>query len=160
MTRAHAIWVIYASLAAALLFLLLPLPIDWRGFRPDVAALALFYWVLALPHRVGVATAFTVGVTQDLIEGAPLGLSSPGLMLATLLLLYNYQRIRQFDLLQQSLAILIFLLISGGIEQWLRNGSDVPSVPWVGVAGIICSMLFWVPIRTALRHSRRYYEVY
>ena len=160
MTRAHAIWVIYASLAAALLFTLLPLPIDWRGFRPDVAALALFYWVLALPHRVGVATAFTVGVTQDLIEGAPLGLSSPGLMLATLLLLYNYQRIRQFDLLQQSLAILIFLLISGGIEQWLRNGSDVPSVPWVGVAGIICSILFWVPIRTALRHSRRYYEVY
>ena len=160
MTRAHAIWVIYASLAAALLFTLLPLPFDWRGFRPDVAALALFYWVLALPHRVGVATAFTVGVTQDLIEGAPLGLSSPGLMLATLLLLYNYQRIRQFDLLQQSLAILIFLLISGGIEQWLRNGSDVPSVPWVGVAGIISSMLFWVPIRTALRHSRRYYEVY
>ena len=106
------------------------------------------------------ATAFTVGVTQDLIEGAPLGLSSPGLMLATLLLLYNYQRIRQFDLLQQSLAILIFLLISGGIEQWLRNGSDVPSVPWAGVAGIICSILFWVPIRTALRHSRRYYEVY
>ena len=160
MTRAHAIWVIYASLAAALLFTLLPLPIDWRGFRPDVAALALFYWVLALPHRVGVATAFTVGVTQDLIEGAPLGLSSPGLMLATLLLLYNYQRIRQFDLLQQSLAILIFLLISGGIEQWLRNGSDVPSAPWAGVAGIICSILFWVPIRTALRHSRRYYEVY
>ena len=160
MTRAHAIWVIYASLAAALLFTLLPLPIDWRGFRPDVATLALFYWVLALPHRVGVATAFTVGVTQDLIEGAPLGLSSPGLMLATLLLLYNYQRIRQFDLLQQLLAILIFLLLSGGIEQWLRNGSDVPSVPWAGVAGIICSMLFWVPIRTALRHSRRYYEVH
>ena len=138
MTRAHAIWVIYASLAAALLFTLLPLPIDWRGFRPDVAALALFYWVLALPHRVGVATAFTVGVTQDLIEGAPLGLSSPGLMLATLLLLYNYQRIRQFDLLQQSLAILIFLLLSGGIEQWLRNGSDVPLVPWAGGLRRIC----------------------
>ena len=87
MTRAHAIWVIYASLSAALLFTLLPLPMDWRGFRPDVAALTLFYWVLALPHRVGVATAFMVGVTQDLIEGAPMGLSSPGLMLATLLLL-------------------------------------------------------------------------
>ena len=97
MTRAHAGWVIYASLVGALLFTLLPLPMDWRGLRPDLAALALFYWVLALPHRVGVATAFTVGVAQDLIEGAPLGLSSPGLMLATLLLLYNYQRIRQFD---------------------------------------------------------------
>ena len=145
MTRAHAVWVIYVSLAAALLFTLLPLPMDWRSFRPDVAALALFYWVLALPHRVGVATAFTVGVAQDLIEGAPLGLSSPGLMLATLLLLYNYQRIRQFDLLQQSLAILVLMLLSAGIEQWLRNGIDVPAVPWAGVAGMICSMLLWVP---------------
>ena len=82
-------------------------------------------------------------------------------MLATLLLLYNYQRIRQFDLLQQSLAILVLMLLSAGIEQWLRNGIDVPAVPWwAGVAGMICSMLFWVPIRTALRHSRRYYEVY
>ena len=160
MTRAHAVWVIYASLSAALLFTLLPLPMDWRGFRPDVAALTLFYWVLALPHRVGVATAFIVGVIQDLIEGAPLGLSSPGLMLATLLLLYNYQRIRQFDLLQQSLAILVLMLLSAGIEQWLRNGIDVPTVPWAGVAGMICSMLFWVPIRTILRHFRRYYEVY
>ena len=133
---------------------------DWRGFRPDVAALTLFYWVLALPHRVGVATAFMVGVTQDLIEGAPMGLSSPGLMLATLLLLYNYQRIRQFDLLQQSLAILVLILLSAGIEQWLRSGIDVPTVPWAGVAGMICSMLFWVPIRTILRHFRRYYEVY
>ena len=160
MTRAHAVWVIYASLVGALLFTLLPLPMDWRGFRPDLAALALFYWVLALPHRVGVATAFTVGVAQDLIEGAPLGLSSPGLMLATLLLLYNYQRIRQFDLLQQSLAILGLMLLSAGMEQWLRNGIDVPAAPWAGVAGMICSVLFWVPIRTVLRHSRRYYEVY
>ena len=106
------------------------------------------------------ATAFTMGVAQDLIEGAPLGLSSPGLMLATLLLLYNYQRIRQFDLLQQSLAILGLMLLSAGMEQWLRNGIDVPAAPWAGVAGMICSMLFWVPIRTVLRHSRRYYEVY
>ena len=160
MTRAHAVWVIYASLATALLVTLLPLPMGWRGLRPDLVALALFYWVLALPHRVGVATAFTVGVAQDLIEGAPLGLSSPGLMLATLLLLYNYQRIRQFDLLQQSLAILAFLLLSAGVEQWLRNGIDVPAVPRAGVEGMFCSLLFWVPIRTLLRHSRRYYEVY
>ena len=160
MTRAHAVWVIYAWLVGALLFTLLPLPMDWRGLRPDLVALALFYWILALPHRVGVATAFVVGVAQDLIEGAPLGLSSPGLMLATLLLLYNYQRIRQFDLLQQSLAILGLMLLSSGVEQWLRNGIDVPVAPWAGVGGMICSMLFWVPIRTVLRYSRRYYEVY
>jgi rod shape-determining protein MreD len=97
---------------------------------------------------------------QDLIEGAPLGLSSPGLMLSTLLLLFNYQRIRQFDLLQQSLMMLVLLILSAGVEQWLRNGIDVPAASWGGLLGLFCSMLCWIPLRSALRHSRRYYEVY
>ena len=159
MTRAHAVWVIYASLVGALLFKLLPLPMDWRGLRPELAALALFYWVLALPHRVGVATAFTVGVAQDLIEGAPLGLSSPGLMLATLLLLYNYQRIRQFDGVQQSLMILVLLMLSSGLEQWLRNGIEMPNLPWMGFMGLLCSAGCWLVVREILRLFRRYYEV-
>jgi rod shape-determining protein MreD len=77
---------------------------------------------------VGVATAFALGMGLDLIEGAPLGLSSPGLMLATLILQFNYQRIRQFDPIQQSVVILVLMLLSTGIEQWLRNVTGVPAL--------------------------------
>ena len=127
---------------------------------PDIASLALFYWVLALPHRVGITTAFAVGIAQDLIEGAPLGLSSPGLMLATLLLLLSYQRIRQYDLLQQSLVVLVLLLLSAGIEQWLRNGVNVLVMPLEALVRLLCSTMCWIPVRAILRQSRRYYEVY
>ena len=140
--------------------MLLPFSIEWRSLRPDIVSLALFYWVLALPHRVGITTAFAVGIAQDLIEGAPLGLSSPGLMLATLLLLLSYQRIRQYDLLQQSLVVLVLLLLSAGIEQWLRNGVNVPVMPLEALAGLLCSTMCWIPVRAILRQSRRYYEVY
>ena len=99
--RTQALWVIYLSLGVALMTMLLPLPLEWRMLRPDFVALALFYWVLALPHQVGVTTAFGVGLAQDLIEGAPLGISCFGLMVATLVLLFSYQRVRQFDGLQQ-----------------------------------------------------------
>lgn len=160
MIRARAIWVIYFTLFLALLVMLLPFSIEWRSFKPDIVALALFYWVLALPHRVGIATAFAVGLAQDLVEGAPLGLSSPGLMLAALLLLFSYQRIRQYDGLQQSGVVLVLLLLSTGVEQWLRNGAGVPVVPLSALLGLVVSMLCWMPIRTALRYSRRYYEVY
>ena len=160
MTKAHATWVIYLSLLVALLFMLLPIPMDWRFLRPDIATLALFYWALALPHRVGVATAFALGVGQDLVEGAPLGLSSPGLMLATLILQLNYQRIRQFDPIQQSLVILVLMLLSTGVEQWLRNGIGVPGLSTGGIMALAFSMVFWIPVRAVLRHSRRYYEVY
>ena len=111
MNKAHARWVIYLTLGCALVLMLLPFSTEWRSLRPDIVSLALFYWVLALPHRVGITTAFAVGISQDLIEGAPLGLSSPGLMLATLLVLFSYQRIRQYDPLQQSLVVLVLLLL-------------------------------------------------
>lgn len=160
MNKAHARWVIYLTLGFALVWMLLPFSIEWRSLRPDIVSLALFYWVLALPHRVGITTAFAVGIAQDLIEGAPLGLSSPGLMLATLLLLLSYQRIRQYDLLQQSLVILVLLLLSAGIEQWLRNGVNVPVMPLEALVGLLCSTMCWIPVRAILRQSRRYYEVY
>ena len=160
MNKAHARWVIYLTLGFALVWMLLPFSIEWRSLRPDFVSLALFYWVLALPHRVGITTAFAVGIAQDLIEGAPLGLSSPGLMLATLLLLLSYQRIRQYDLLQQSLVVLVLLLLSAGIEQWLRNGVNVPVMPLGALAGLLCSTMCWIPVRAILRQSRRYYEVY
>ena len=160
MNKAHARWVIYLTLGFALVWMLLPFSIEWRSLRPDIASLALFYWVLALPHRVGITTAFAVGISQDLIEGAPLGLSSPGLMLATLLLLLSYQRIRQYDLLQQSLVVLVLLLLSAGIEQWLRNGVNVPVMPLEALVGLLCSTMCWIPVRAILRQSRRYYEVY
>ena len=160
MNKAHARWVIYLTLGLALVWMLVPFSIEWRSLRPDIVSLALFYWVLALPHRVGITTAFAVGIAQDLIEGAPLGLSSPGLMLATLLLLLSYQRIRQYDLLQQSLVVLVLLLLSAGIEQWLRNGVNVPVMPLEALVGLLCSTMCWIPVRAILRQSRRYYEVY
>jgi len=158
--RARGLWVIYVSLAIAMTTMLLPLQLEWRFLRPDIVALTLFYWALALPHRVGVATAFTVGLAQDLIEGAPLGLSSLGLMIATLLLLLNYQRIRQFDVLQQSLMMLFLMMLSSAIEMWLRNAINFPVQSWSVMLGLVFSVMLWVPLRHLLRSVRRYYEVY
>ena len=159
MEQARSSWVIYLSIACALLFMLLPFPLEWRVFRPDIATLALFYWVLALPHRVGVTTAFFLGLGQDLIEGSPIGLSSLGLMVSVLVLQSNYQRIRQFDGVQQSLMILVLLMLSYGLEQWLRNGIEMPNLPWMGFMGLLCSAGCWLVVREILRLFRRYYEV-
>ena len=159
MEQARSSWVIYLSLACALLLMLLPFPLEWRVLRPDIATLALFYWVLALPHRVGVTTAFLLGLGQDLMEGSPIGLSSLGLMVSVLVLLSNYQRIRQFDGVQQSLMILVLLMLSSGSEQWLRNSIEMPSLPWMGCMGLLCSAGCWLVLREILRFFRRYYEV-
>lgn len=160
MEKARALWVIYLSLLFAALCQLVPLTMEWRVLRPTVIDLVLIYWILALPHRVGVATAFCVGVLLDGLEGSPLGLSSPGLMLSSLVVLFNYQRIRQFDGLQQMVVVFLLLALSLGIEQWLRTGVDIPTLPLGVLSGLLMSALLWLPVRNGLRRLRRYYEVY
>ena len=69
----HAYWVILSSFFVALVLAVLPLP-DWLQWgRPEWTALALIYWVIALPHRVGLVTALLLGVAVDALEGATLG---------------------------------------------------------------------------------------
>jgi hypothetical protein len=80
-------------------------------------------------------------------------------MVSVLVLLSNYQRIRQFDGVQQSLMILLLLMLSSGSEQWLRNGMEMPGLPWLGLLGLLCSTLCWLVVREMLRLIRRYYEV-
>ena len=41
MIRARAPWVIYVTLFMGLIFVLIPLPIEWRVVRPDATALIL-----------------------------------------------------------------------------------------------------------------------
>ena len=62
MNNAQATWVIYVTFLVGLILMLIPLPMEWRVIRPDALTLALFYWVVALPHRVGIFTAFCVGL--------------------------------------------------------------------------------------------------
>ena len=75
--RRHGGWVILLSFAVALLLAVFPLPL-WLGWaRPEFVALALIYWVIALPQRVGMVAAFGLGLVLDILEGAVPGQMVP-----------------------------------------------------------------------------------
>ena len=66
-------WVIAASFVVALMLTALKLP-EWALiWRPAWVALVLIYWCMAVPHRIGVAIAFLLGVFLDVMSGALLG---------------------------------------------------------------------------------------
>lgn len=159
MQQGRAIWVVYATLAMALWLHLLPLPLDWRAFKPPVVEVTLFYWVLALPHRVGVLTSAATGVLLDLLAGSPIGALSLGLVSATLILLFNYQRIRQFDPLQQTLAMTLLLALVCVVERWGQTlAGPVPAGSRFLLPAVAVPVL-WPLLRAILRSVRRYWEV-
>lgn len=159
MISAQSGWVIALSLALGLVLQVWPLPLEWRWYRPEFTLLILFYWSLALPHRVGVISAACVGFALDLLNGIAIGSMAAGLVLSTLFILFNYQRIRQFDAIQQTVTIALLVALTLLVERWLQGllGVGVQGLDFL--QSLPMTALCWLPVRTMLRALRRYYEV-
>jgi rod shape-determining protein MreD len=116
------------TLIAAILLNMLP----WSGaafwFRPDFVALAILYWVIQQPHRVGFTTAFVLGLLMDVADGALLGQHA----LAYSILVYGgilfHRRVRMFSPVAQIVHVIPLLLLNDVIILGIRllAGADFP----------------------------------
>ena len=146
MSRDRALWVLPASLVAALLLGLLPLTPALAPFRPYWLALVLAYWVLEEPERAGLGFAFLVGILADLVFGSLLGEQALRLAIMTFILQRFRARLRFFPLSQQALAIGGLLLndriVSGAVHVMLGTPA-LPALFWVAP---LLGMLLWAPL--------------
>lgn len=147
--------VIYLSFIGGMILLILPLP-DWvKIYRPDWVALILIYWSMALPKRVGLWSAFIVGLLVDTLLGTLLGHHALALVVITYLNLNVYLRIRVLSLPQQSFYVFSLLVISQLIISWM-NGIMGLTVPIQAVFGApFIGMLMWPLAFVILRDIRR-----
>jgi rod shape-determining protein MreD len=116
------------SLLAATILNTLP----WSGmafwFRPDFVALAVLYWVIQQPHRVGFMVAFLLGLLMDVADGALLGQHA----LAYSILVYGgilfHRRVRLFSSIAQIVYVIPLLIVNDVIILGIRllAGADFP----------------------------------
>ena len=104
--------IIYVSFFVCLVAAIFPLPILFNAFRPDWVILVIFYWIIALPHRVNIGHAFILGLLLDLLLGSILGMH--GLLFSFLAYFtsINFQRFRNFTLAQTTLLLGVFIFVS------------------------------------------------
>ena len=113
--------VVLPTMIIALMLVMLPLP-EWaQSIRPDWVALVMIYWIMALPENVGVTIAWIFGLLLDVTQGAILGQHAMGMVVVGYLVLLEYQRIRVFSLVQQSLVIFVLLLIKQLLVLWVSG---------------------------------------
>jgi rod shape-determining protein MreD len=151
--------VIVATLCMAMLLVILPMP-EWaRPFRPQWVTLVLLYWVIALPHRVGVGSGFLAGIVLDVLTGTLLGQNALSLSVLAFVAIQLHQRIRVFPFWQQSLGILVLLVIDQLLALWIVGATHgVPpglhywTVPLIGA-------LLWPWVFVTLRKIRRHFKV-
>lgn len=151
--------VIFATLCIAMLLTILPMP-EWaRPFRPQWATLVLLYWAIALPHRVGVGSGFVVGILLDVLTGTLLGQHALGLSIVTFIAIQLHQRIRVFPFWQQSLGIMVLLVIEHLLSLWVIGATRGVAPGLVYWAAPLIGALLWPWIFVTLRKVRRHFKV-
>ncbi|KFZ37828.1 rod shape-determining protein MreD [Shewanella mangrovi] len=159
MDHAHGRLIVWFSLLVGLLFELMPVPDIVLPFRPDWLLLILIYWSMALPHRYNILTAFVMGTLLDVLLGAHLGIRSLAYSLAIYLIVLNFQRLRTYSFLQQTVLVGIVLCIYHLIVFWLQflleHATFSAELLWPTVS----SMILWRWVFWVLRRIRRRYKV-
>lgn len=151
--------VVGLTFLVALVLSVVPMPAPFDAGRPMWLAMVVAYWVMALPHRVGLLTAWVAGLATDVLFGELFGQNALVLVLVAWLILLLYQRIRRFPLWQQSLVMLPVLGIAQMVALWLSSlaGNRPPTLLYLLPA--VISALLWPWVFSVLRGIRRRFHV-
>ncbi|MDG1580699.1 rod shape-determining protein MreD [Pseudomonas sp. GOM6] len=152
-------WVIWCSLLLALLLSVAPMPQFMEVGRPLWLALVLSYWVLALPHRLGMASAWGLGLVEDVLYGSLFGQNALILTLIVFLVLSLQRRLRMFPMWQQSLVLLVVFGLAQLVQLWLNalTGNRLPTLLFVLPA--LISALLWPWVFAILRGLQQRFAV-
>jgi len=144
---------IWFSLIVALLANLMPWGRD--SMAPDWLALALIFWNVHQPRRVGMGAAFVFGLLMDVHEGALFGQHALAYTLVSYGAIMLHRRIQWLPLGAQALHVLPLLLVaqvaSLAIRMWV--GGDWPG--WSYFAASLIGAALWPLIAWLLLAPQR-----
>jgi rod shape-determining protein MreD len=155
----HNGWVIWVTLLLGLLLSVAPMPDFMEIGRPLWLAMFLTFWTLALPHRVGLSTAWVFGLAEDVLYGNLLGQNALILSLVVFLVQSLQQRLRVFPIWQQGFVLLVVFGISQLVQLWLNTltGNRPPTL--VFLTPSLVSALLWPWVYLVLRDLRTRFNV-
>lgn len=145
---------IWFSLAVALGFNLMPSG-RWAGV-PDVLAVALVFWNVHQPRRVGVGAAFVFGLIMDVHQGALLGQHALAYTLLSFFAITVHRRLLWFTVGSQAVQIVPLFVAAHAVSLLVRlvAGAGFPGWSLV-VAPLIESLLWPVAAFVLLAPQRR-----
>jgi rod shape-determining protein MreD len=142
---------IFLTFLGAFVLTSVPLPEGIERFHPNWLALAVIYWCMMLPERVGIGIAWLVGLLLDTARGTLLGQQALGLALIAFLTLKLHRRLRVFPLWQQCPLVLLFLLVQQLAVSWVNGIIGYPPRDLWDLGPAVGGMLMWPWVYIVLR---------
>jgi len=156
-------WLILLTVAGAMVLAVAHLPETWPQWlgwlRPAWVAVVVFYWVMELPHRLGLIAAWILGALVDVLQAEPLGLN--GLILAAITYVgwRFYERLRMYSVAQQ--CGVVFLLVLGAelLRAVVLEVVSDRGWSWGVLLPPVSSMLVWPFVALLLTRLRLQFRV-
>ena len=127
----------------ALILAVLPLP-RWMDIaRPYLLLLLVIYWSLSAPRIASLMFAWLCGMAIDLLKGTTLGQHALAFLVVSFLTHKFQLRIRIFPLSQQTLTVLILLLVYEALVWYTDGVLGYPVTTWARWIPVLTSTLLW-----------------
>lgn len=135
-------WFVALSLLMSLLLSML-LGMSQALWLPDVLAVSIFFWGIHQPRRVGMATAFILGLWMDVQHSALLGQHALSYVVLSYFAFSMHHRLLWFPIKEQMLQILPFFILAEVIGLLIRlsTGDDFPG--WTMLLSPFIETLLW-----------------
>lgn len=148
-----------ASVVAALLLSLMPLPEAMQPLRPHWVALVLIYWNLEGGRLRAMGSGFVLGLLLDLVTGTLLGQHALGLVILCYLLERFHARIRFFPPWQQAAVVLALLFNDRIVHLWVVGLAGEGWPHWLWWLSPLVSVAIWPWLFLLLDWLRRHARV-
>lgn len=100
------------------------------AWTPDILALALVFWSIHQPRRVGIGVAFLFGLLTDVHQGAMLGQHALAYTVLSFFAIAIHRRLLWFTVPSQALQVLPLFVAAHAVELTVRlvAGSAFPGL--------------------------------
>ncbi len=147
--------VIILSFVLAMLMNIMPIPELVAPFKPDWVAMVLVYWVMALPNRIGVFSAWCLGLVVDVLDGSLFGINALSLALVAFIVQLIFHRLRLFPRWKQAINVMVVVGINQMVVLLLSSLIHPININYTYWFSLIGTLIFWPWIFIILRDIRR-----
>jgi rod shape-determining protein MreD len=146
---------IYLWLSLLLAFALNLVPVGRVPALPDFLAVALVFWAVHQPLRVGVGACFVFGLMMDVHDGALLGQHALAYTLMGFLAIAVHRRLLWFAVPSQALQVLPLFAAAHAVSLIVRMFAGGMFPGWELVFAPLVEALLWLPATVILLAPQR-----
>ena len=146
---------LFIAFSLIVAFVLNLMPWGQMAGVPDFVALALVFWNIHQPRKVGISVAFMMGLLMDVNEATLLGENALAYTLLSYFAIMIHRRVLWFPLRTQALHVLPLMLLAQAVQLVIQLLVTGKSPDWFYFSESLVSALLWPVVSVLLLAPQR-----